>query len=364
LRILLVTRAGLLRYPNKYFSSAYGGIKTYPKLAGLFGWFWQKALAGLGNEVKPFIYYRCPAVDHFGRLNQFIHSWKQSLLARARLPIRLINRDLIRNALAYKPELVLIDAGELIYPETLSEIKKRSHAKIATWLLDDPFSQCWKNVIKSMPIYDFIFVFDPHYVDKFKQQGAAFVEYLPCACDPDIHKSFVLSQEESKELSSQLCFVGSVTSARIPVLKELCEFDLGIWTYSLNRLKEDPSLLGHYRGFAWGELMSKVFNASRIVFNLHHPQTAQGVNMKTFEIAGCAGFQLVDKRAQLNNLFEIGKEIVCFENIQDLKELIRYYLDRPQERKLIAVRAQQRAHREHTYKQRLSRLISTVEKAR
>jgi len=41
-----------------------------------------------------------------------------------------------------------------------------------------------------------------------------------------------------------------------------------------------------YRGRATGEQVSDPYNKSRIVVNVHHPQSKQGLNMRTIEAAG------------------------------------------------------------------------------
>lgn len=360
MKILLVTRAGFLKHPGRYFNNEYHGIKMVPEIAGGFGWFWVKALRELGHEVRPFIFYKNPALDYLIEINQFIHRCKYKFSFFTKFPNYLMNKKLIKVSLDYKPELILIDAGELIYPETISRIKQISNAKIVNWLLDDPYKQGWMNVIKSMSLYDIIFTYEQAHIKKFKEMGSPSVDYLPCACDPDIHRTFSLTEREKNELKSELCFIGAVTLKRAEILNALTEFELGIWTYGKLRMEKDSIFMKHYRGFAWGELSSKIFNAAKIVFNIHHPQSILAVNMRTFETAGCGAFQLVDRRNDINNLFKIGEEIICYKDIKELKELIKYYLDNPQERIRIAQRAQQRAHQEHTYKHRLSRLIVTV----
>ena len=82
-----------------------------------------------------------------------------------------------------------------------------------------------------------------------------------------------------------------------------------------------------------------------------------GVNNSMFEIAGCGGFQIATSKPGMAELFEPESEIVTFASRKELIEKVQHYLARPEERRVIARRAQLRAHREHTYEHRLNKLL-------
>jgi len=75
----------------------------------------------------------------------------------------------------------------------------------------------------------------------------------------------------------------------------------------------------------------------------------------------CGAFVLNDYRRDLEKSFTIGKEIVCFKNVRELKTLLDYYLANPTEREIIAKQGQMRCHNEHTYHQRMQEIIEIVE---
>ena len=56
----------------------------------------------------------------------------------------------------------------------------------------------------------------------------------------------------------------------------------------------------------------------------------------------------------------IGKEIVCYEDEQELIGLVDYYLDNPEEREKIAKRGQKRAYKEHILTHRMKEILSVV----
>ncbi|VAX29997.1 hypothetical protein MNBD_NITROSPIRAE03-723, partial [hydrothermal vent metagenome] len=84
------------------------------------------------------------------------------------------------------------------------------------------------------------------------------------------------------------------------------------------------------------------------------------VNPRTFEIAACEGFQLVDSRSEMPELFRVGEDIVCFEDLKDLRYKIRYYLNNPDERKAIARKAMERVKKDHTYELRMEEMLDLI----
>jgi spore maturation protein CgeB len=104
---------------------------------------------------------------------------------------------------------------------------------------------------------------------------------------------------------------------------------------------------------------SKAFNGAKIVVNTFQGEV-EGVNLRTFEAAGCGAFQICEYRTALEELFEIGKEIVIFKNRDDLLEKVEYYLTHPEERKRIANAGHERANRDHTYKERIEKMLQII----
>jgi len=81
------------------------------------------------------------------------------------------------------------------------------------------------------------------------------------------------------------------------------------------------------------------------------------VNPRTFELAACGAFQLVDRREPLAALFG-ADEIAVFDTVAELRDKTQYYISRPVEARAIAERARQRTTQDHTYDARVSRILS------
>ena len=65
---------------------------------------------------------------------------------------------------------------------------------------------------------------------------------------------------------------------------------------------------------------------------------------------------LTDAKANLGDLFEVGKEVVAYRDTAEAVEMIRYYTAHPEERDAIARAGQERTLRSHGYAQRMVEL--------
>ncbi|MFO0417482.1 MAG: glycosyltransferase, partial [Pseudomonadota bacterium] len=112
---------------------------------------------------------------------------------------------------------------------------------------------------------------------------------------------------------------------------------------------------------------TKIFNSSAINLNLHSSNERDGVdpsgdflNPRTFELAACGAFQLVDQRSLLGECFEPGREIVTFDSLGDLREKIDFYLAHPERRAGVIEAARARVLRDHTYDKRMESMLSVI----
>lgn len=156
-------------------------------------------------------------------------------------------------------------------------------------------------------------------------------------------------------------------------MEALSDFNLKVWSprviYTLegnyriikNRIPPSSLLYSKFTDRAvWNEELAKAYSASKIVLNIHSPQTVP--IMRDFEVTGCGAFLLTDYARSLETMFKPGEEIILYENIEDLKNKVKYYLSHDHERERIAGKGQLRARRDHTYARRMEELISFIEK--
>jgi len=82
--------------------------------------------------------------------------------------------------------------------------------------------------------------------------------------------------------------------------------------------------------------------------------------MRMFEATACGSLLITQEVPYLDELFEIGKEIVVYSTMRELTEKIDYYLEHDKEREKIARAGQRRTLRDHTYKNRVKDIIKII----
>lgn len=110
----------------------------------------------------------------------------------------------------------------------------------------------------------------------------------------------------------------------------------------------------------YGIEMYRLFRQSKINLNFTLRCIQSGVNLRTMDILSAGGFCLTNYQEELNEQFEIGKELVVYESEQDLLEKTAYYLKHEDLRKEIAANGRKRIEKSHNYEQRVRAIMDIV----
>jgi spore maturation protein CgeB len=265
-----------------------------------------------------------------------------------------------------KPIDILICMAQApISPRVLTELRRRGVITVL-WFVEDYLRfTYWKEVAK---YFDYVFTIQKgECIDAIRRAGAEHVHYLPTACDPAVHTPVKLSPEEQQRWGSPISFVGAGYYNRRQTFASLAHLPCKLWGTEWPACKPFDRMVQEAGRRLTPEEYIKIFNSTEINLNLHSSNERDGVdptgdflNPRVFELAACGAFQLVDERALLADSFEIGKEIVTFSSLNDLKEKIEYYTQRPEERRKIAEQARARVLRDHTYDKRLEQMLSII----
>jgi spore maturation protein CgeB len=336
-------------------------------------------LEELGCLVQTFYYNRSNAQQQISRV-------RKQIFARMRLPASFIpdwlrqlawvwfglqiGYRLEQEAQLFKPDLVLVLKGEWLLPRTLRSLKRSTAAMLATWWVDNPVlfdeRHRWLVFPRCVPIYDHCFVFDYAYFDWLRRFGARNITFLPCAADPTLYRPEVLTADQRCRLESTVCLIGAFYPVRGQIVESLQNMQgLAVWGPGWERFfskwkENDPRRV--WRG-AWlppAEL-SRAYQASKISFNTHHPQTKRGgLNTRAFEIPASGAFQLMDYVAEMETLLIPGKEVLCFRSPAEAVELTREFIDDAETRSRIARAGYERVLSEHTYRHRMQRLLASI----
>lgn len=266
-------------------------------------------------------------------------------------------------ALKFKPDLILISGGgHSIFPSTIKTLKRILACKVILLSGVNPVHgspPSEKKMIKER-IVDLVAVNDKGFKKNWEALGAKNVIVLPVSSvDPKLHMRVTINAREQKKLGSDVTFVGMLLPERIEILSKLTDFNLKIWGNVPSDVKLPPSLGKSYQGEARGKQMVEIFNASKIVLNIHATEMKQGGNMRTFEILGCGAFELTDKVQP--EWFKDGYDLVTYKNTKDLRDKISFYLVNAVKRRKIANQGYKTAHKNHTYKKHFEKLLTYVD---
>lgn len=349
------------------------------KRKGALPWFqaqsaWIRALGKLGHKVSVFVYTDSISMPNNVRIyikdlfEGFLPKWA-ARFSRIKGKVYFLsfenflrNRRLMVIADKNEPEVVIISGGlSTIYPSTIEKIKDKYNCRVLLFSGVNPTIAATKieKILVKKGIVDAVIENDRGYAKRWEKLGAKKTIVLPISSvDPKFHRIARLIKREQLEYSSDVCFVGTLTSDRQQTLAKLLDFDIKIWGDIPSGIKLDERLKHYYHGKAFGDKMVKIFNAAKIVLNFQPKDMTHGGNMRTFEIPGCHAFQIADRID--NEWFEDGKNYMSFKNIKDLKDKINYYLRNEKERKRIAINGYIKSRREHTYQKHFQKLFSLI----
>ncbi len=263
------------------------------------------------------------------------------------------------------PDLVLALAQAPLTFPVLEHLRKKKFPT-AMWFVENfRHLTYWQQLATG---YDYWFVIQQaDCLDAFRHAGAKQVAYLPMAADPAVHRPLSLTAEEREEFGSDLSFVGAGYANRRALLPRLItgEWSFKLWGNEWERAADLLPVLQRSGTRIETETCMKVFNATTVNLNLHSSSGvgldphADFVNPRTFELAACGAFQLVDHRTLLPELFS-EKEMVTFRSTDELQPLIRTWLADSAGRTAMAEAARQRVLDHHTYVHRLRELLAHI----
>lgn len=105
--------------------------------------------------------------------------------------------------------------------------------------------------------------------------------------------------------------------------------------------------------------MPLVFRQSKINLNTTTRSMKTGIPQRVWDVLGCGGFLLTNYQPELEDYFEIGKELEVYNSHDELVEKIDYYLKHEDERKAIADNGYAKVR---DYNSTLNRVIEIVKK--
>ena len=291
-----------------------------------------------------------------------IFNFRHLLFHKTGFTNTILNRLLVRSALAYKPDLVLVNKGESLLPGVIQRLRDAGMTT-ANWVLDEPFGQYFgmANRVQNIPEFDFFFCFDRAYLESIHQAGCRSVHYLPCSASPDVFYEVI--PHDQRKYSYPVSFLGSYQEERVQLLSDIVQrgCPLTVWGYNWRRHPLAPALSARViNEVPRGRRANILYNSSAITLNVTHPQSRTAPNLRVFEVPLTRTFLLTENLPEMHNLFKVGREIITYKDEEELLSLIKYYGDCPQERYAIACAGDARIKQEHTTFHRVREILRTT----
>ena len=281
-------------------------------------------------EISPRL-YRLPLV---GRLLARLPGLQQLVLEQIR---------------QFKPDVLYCQDINFLVPETLQALKKSVPLIVGQVASPLPFAPFCRG-------YDLILTSFPHFVPRLRALGVA-SEFFRIGFDPSI-----LQRLGTIEKDIPASFVGGIGrhhGKAVPILEHLARnTPIEFFGYGVENLDPQSPIRPRHHGEVWGLDMYRALARSRITLNRHISVAENNANnMRLYEATGVGTLLLTDKKDNLGELFEIGKEVLAYESPEEAAELISYYLNHPAEAAAIAHAGQARTLSEHSYAARMGELL-------
>lgn len=275
------------------------------------------------------------------------------------------NRHLVRAVSEMKPALVVVFCTSFVRAASILQIKINLPTTRVINIFPDPLHNLQDYGIAALPLYDLFCTHTQAAVPYLHQMGCQNPFYLPLAADPFMHYPMPLEPADLKEFGSDLVFVGNWRREHEQLFSHLEGFDLAIWgpDYWRRHARKGSWVRSRWRGrpLLTGVEYAKAHLASKIALDPIDPLNGPSHNMRLFEVAACGVFSLVARTVEVQELFQEGETVACFDGPNELLDKVRYYLAHPEDRQHMAQQAYEHVvHGGHTYVDRVRTLLQEL----
>lgn len=164
----------------------------------------------------------------------------------------------------------------------------------------------------------------------------------------------MIQKAPDKYINARLISRHLANIERRDILKRLSSYDLRFYTRdtgcNLGNVQVCPPL-------GYSSELPVAYSLSRINLNITLHTITSGIPLRVFDIMASGGFLLSNYQPELEDLFEIGKEIEVYRNIEELEEKASYYLAHEDKRAQIAYRGMEKVERYHNYETIVERIL-------
>jgi spore maturation protein CgeB len=263
-------------------------------------------------------------------------------------------------------DILWIDKGRTIRPETLDEIRMMSPSTVLlNYSPDDMMNPANQSVAyrAAIPKYDLHVTTKSYNVAELRERGAQDALFIDNAFDPQTHRPMALSDADRQRYDADLSFIGGYEEDRARQMLWLGQQGLSIkiWGYQWERLPASAPGLTVRNELLRSAEYAKAICGTRINLGFLRKVNRDLQTTRSMEIPACGAFMLAERTDEHLRLFEEGKEAEFFSTREELLQKCRYYLEHPEERARIAQAGLERCKRDgYSNAERLRQVIDHV----
>jgi hypothetical protein len=346
-----------------------------------------KILYATGLSPNDSSLYRLWALERLGHrvvpLNAYEYVPRNKLMVQitGRLAVgpavSRLNRDLLSMAERERPDVVWADKLLGMQPKTLDKLRAMGIATVS-YMIDNAFGPRkdpgWRLYMKAIPHYDLHVVQRDANIADLKARGAGEVIKIQTAYEPTIHFPPPAGWNDASR-DREVSFIGTPYDDRADFLTRLWrEYGIKVTISGTERFWRKALPADAFAAmFRDGELFQKQYREgiwrSRINLSFLTHANQDEFAHKSFEIAGCGSFLLVERSQGHSERFREDEEAVFFSTIEECAAKIRRWLPDEAGRARIAAQGAVRAKASGYYNDEqvaaiLRRLAGPVAEAR
>ena len=172
----------------------------------------------------------------------------------------------------------------------------------------------------------------------------------------DLERHFILAKTERSFADLNMTFATTVLSYKIAQMERQAVIAKLSERFAVNVYTDDGTIdfvkaTRHKTVDYWSEA-PEIYRRSKINLNLTLRSIQSGIPLRVWDILGAGGFLITNYQPELGLYFEQKKDLVYFEDLDDLAKLVEYYLEHEEERKQIAANGYRKVKELHQYRNR------------
>ncbi|MGA1933772.1 glycosyltransferase family protein [Arcobacter sp. YIC-464] len=251
-----------------------------------------------------------------------------------------------------KPDLIITTSACFI-PSIFYEMFKslQSKPKVFAWEGDGGLEQNKNSYMKSYIDVMLDMSEDPIKRNTFKFKN---IFHLPAATNEKIFKNLNLKRDK------KIYFCGNMNQDRNEFFSTLNNYELVLTGLNWENLNAKDNNFIIKKGLVQRDQLLKDYNSYISALNYHQKEVASyksGLNMRAFEVLSTKTLLINDYRDNIEDLFDIEKEICVYRTTDELKEILDRLKKYPQEFESIRENGYKRVLAEHTYVHRMKKVI-------